>query len=149
MITLSQFAKGATIPAELVPNAQITVNVLNAVFEAFPGVFLFSSGYRTPAHNAAVGGVPDSFHVKGFAGDFYPNDGNFAKYKSGVISILDRFGFELIDESKKPNAAHFHIEPQPGATIKTNILPSGSADKNSNGLAWLFFLGIAVIALRD
>ena len=28
-----------------------------------------ASGYRTPAHNAAVGGAPGSFHMKGMAAD--------------------------------------------------------------------------------
>jgi zinc D-Ala-D-Ala carboxypeptidase len=31
--------------------------------------FFINSGYRTPAHNAAVGGVPNSSHVKGLAAD--------------------------------------------------------------------------------
>ncbi len=31
---------------------------------------IITSGYRTPAHNKAVGGAPNSYHVKGRAADF-------------------------------------------------------------------------------
>lgn len=31
--------------------------------------FIVNSGYRTPAHNAAVGGVPNSAHLHGWAAD--------------------------------------------------------------------------------
>ncbi|MDB5505976.1 MAG: hypothetical protein JWR75_614 [Devosia sp.] len=45
-----------------------------AIWE-FEGYFgkkiIMSSGYRDPAHNASVGGVDNSFHVKCMAADFY------------------------------------------------------------------------------
>ena len=33
------------------------------------GPWIITSGYRTPAHNAAVGGVPNSAHTRGLAAD--------------------------------------------------------------------------------
>ena len=143
MITLKQFANGQTIPAQLVENAQITVNVLNAVFGSFPGKFKFNSGYRSPSRNAAVGGVSDSYHPKALAGDFSPLDGNYPKYKAPVAAIVARFGFELIDESKKKDAAHFHIEPAPGATITKKISPPD--DKTD--WTWLLLVGAAIVLL--
>jgi uncharacterized protein YcbK (DUF882 family) len=34
----------------------------------------FSSGYRDPKHNAAVNGVPNSGHTRGWKADFSGND---------------------------------------------------------------------------
>ncbi len=39
------------------------------LMQQFPGL-RFTSGYRDPAHNRAVGGVPNSWHTKGRAIDF-------------------------------------------------------------------------------
>ncbi len=113
MVTLIQFAGGAKIPQSLTANAAKTVKIVNEIFAAFPGKFKFNSGYRAPAHNAKVGGVSNSYHTQAAAADISPLDGNFPKYKAGVIAVLDKYGYELIDESRKPGAAHFHIEPAP------------------------------------
>ena len=37
---------------------------------------IVNSGYRSPEHNAAVGGVPNSQHVLGTAADIRPEDLN-------------------------------------------------------------------------
>lgn len=42
-----------------------------------------TSGYRSPAHNAAVGGAPNSYHVQGLAFDFLPK-------RSGLWGKLDK-----------------------------------------------------------
>jgi zinc D-Ala-D-Ala carboxypeptidase len=39
---------------------------------AFP--FIITSGYRTPSHNAVVGGKRDSAHLKGLAADILISD---------------------------------------------------------------------------
>lgn len=39
-----------------------------------------TSGYRCPAHNAAVGGAPDSAHTRGEAADFWVS-GNRDRFK--------------------------------------------------------------------
>lgn len=113
IVTLTQFGGSETVPAALVANASSTIQIVNEIFAAYPGKFKFNSGYRSPVHNKAVGGVPTSYHVKALAADISPLDGNFPKYKDGVIAILQKHGYELIDESTKPGAAHFHIEPSP------------------------------------
>lgn len=54
--------QGKRIDASVLPYAQ-------QIQQRFPGL-RFSSGYRDPVHNARVGGVPNSWHLKGRALDF-------------------------------------------------------------------------------
>lgn len=70
----------ATAHTELanVPNAAIIgnlealcVNVLEPMRAALGGPVVITSGYRSPALNAAVGGVPNSQHQLGEAADLY------------------------------------------------------------------------------
>ena len=46
-------------------------NVLDPLREAYGKPIYVTSGYRCPAHNAAVGGVPNSQHMKGEACDIH------------------------------------------------------------------------------
>lgn len=45
MLTVSQYAKGNSIPNQYAANAQMTVGIVNEVFAAFPNRFRFTSGY--------------------------------------------------------------------------------------------------------
>ena len=116
MLTVQQYAKGAAIPQNYLSNAQFTVGILNEIFNTFPNQFTFNSGYRTPAHNKAVGGVANSFHVQALAGDITPKNGNYNQYKPALAAIVAKYGWELIDERSKN---HFHIEPRNGQTALT------------------------------
>jgi hypothetical protein len=126
MLTVQQYAKGATIPQKYLANAQVTIGIVNEIFNQFPNQFTFNSGYRTPTHNAAVGGVPNSFHVQALAADVTPKNGNYNQYKSALTSLVAKYGWELIDERNKN---HFHIEPsRNGASLAVDNrqLPSNS-----------------------
>ena len=50
------------------------VEFLNQLRLRFGYALIVNSGYRSPEHNAAVGGVPNSQHVKGLAADIRPQD---------------------------------------------------------------------------
>ncbi len=113
MLTVQQYAKGATIPQKYLNNAQLTVHIVNEIFSAFPNQFTFNSGYRTPARNVATGGVANSYHVQALAADITPVNHSFDKYKSALTTIVSKYGWELIDERKKN---HFHIEPSGNKT---------------------------------
>lgn len=54
-----------------------------------------TSGFRCPDHNAAVGGEPDSHHMKGMAMDFYPNGISLREARS---RILDAYGVGRLPE---------------------------------------------------
>ena len=48
------------------------VHLLNRIRELFGKPIIVNSAYRSPAHNAAVGGVANSYHVQGLAADIRP-----------------------------------------------------------------------------
>jgi len=54
--------------------------------------FYINSGYRTPAHNKKVGGVPGSAHTKGLAADIAVTPATYGK----VLSALIKAGFKRI-----------------------------------------------------
>jgi uncharacterized protein YcbK (DUF882 family) len=51
------------------------LQVLDAMREAIGGSVSLSCAYRCPAHNAEVGGVPNSYHTQGIAADVLVPDG--------------------------------------------------------------------------
>ncbi len=53
---------------------QCLLDFLNALRLRFGRAIIVNSGYRSPEHNAAVGGVPNSYHTKGLAADIRPRD---------------------------------------------------------------------------
>lgn len=109
MVTLSQFGN---VPASLAGNAQTTLAIVNEIFAAFPGRFRFTSGYRTPAQNAAANGVPNSFHVQALAADFVPVDGRFVTAeKASIAGIVGKYGGEVIQHNAG-SGEHYHIEPK-------------------------------------
>lgn len=132
------FAQFGNPPSELINNAKLTISIVDEIFSIFPNQFKFSSGYRTPQHNSAVGGVSNSYHVKALAADFTPLNGNFDYYKNSLIQIVSKYGFELIDERNKN---HFHIEPSPNG-----IKIADSSNSSSNNTV-LFVAGILILVL--
>lgn len=46
--------------------------MLNAIRSRYGKPIVVNSGYRSPEHNAAVGGVKNSFHTLGLAADIRP-----------------------------------------------------------------------------
>lgn len=70
----------------------------------FPGTQV-SSLYRTPEHNAEVGGVANSQHMRGTAGDFVVPQAEQAQF----IARAKALGYEVI-----PEGDHVHVELPPG-----------------------------------
>lgn len=113
MVSIIQFGGSEKVPSALQPNANQTISILNEIFTAFPGRFRFTSGYRSPAHNASVGGVPTSYHVKALAGDFVPVSGVYLNSEmAGVRAIAAKYGYEVIIHNVG-SGKHYHIEPMP------------------------------------
>jgi zinc D-Ala-D-Ala carboxypeptidase len=77
--TLEEFTRSTTanrlkidnsVPADLMPNIQLTAIKLELVRKVLGKPIIITSGYRCPALNARVGGAATSAHTKGLAVDF-------------------------------------------------------------------------------
>ena len=65
-----------------------------------------TSTYRSPAHNKRVGGVPNSYHLKGLARDSVPPPGmSMAQYAVELRRLNPHL--DVINEGD-----HIHIEPR-------------------------------------
>jgi uncharacterized protein YcbK (DUF882 family) len=64
---------GEECPAELLPNLQkLVIDVLQPVRYRWRGPLVIVSGYRTPEHNAKVGGARQSTHLTAEGADIRP-----------------------------------------------------------------------------
>ena len=61
-------------------------------------------GYRTPEHNAAIGGVPDSAHTKGMAADIAAPQDPFHREK--MMWAFGAAGFVRVESAP----IHFHVD---------------------------------------
>ena len=65
---------GAPSPYGPMNVRQELVDFLNQLRLRFGKPLIVTSGYRSPEHNKAVGGVANSYHTQGLAADIRPED---------------------------------------------------------------------------
>jgi uncharacterized protein YcbK (DUF882 family) len=69
---LSEFTKnGNSLPLSLLPNMKEVANNLQVLRDYLQKPINVNSGYRNPEYNAKIGGVKNSFHMKGMAADIH------------------------------------------------------------------------------
>lgn len=73
--------------------------------------FRINSGFRTPEHNAKVGGTENSSHLKGFAADIHATS---SSYKYEILSALLKAGFTRIGIAD----SFIHVDNDPNKTQK-------------------------------
>lgn len=56
-------------PDWIIHNLTLLAHRLQGIRDLLGRAIIINSGYRTPAHNKAVGGVKNSYHLKGMAAD--------------------------------------------------------------------------------
>lgn len=68
---LAEFAckDGTPVPADLIPNVELLAKNLQVLRDHLGEPIHINSGYRSPAHNAKVGGKKNSYHMKAMAAD--------------------------------------------------------------------------------
>ena len=60
--------------------------------------FKITSGYRSKEHNEAVGGVPNSSHLRGYAADIACTDSGGDRYI--ILNAIIKAGFKRIGSGK-------------------------------------------------
>lgn len=73
---------------QIVKNLQELIDFLNPIREAWGSPIKVTSGYRCPQLNARVGGAKTSAHLKGFAADLQPANGNMKEFKQFIQRYL-------------------------------------------------------------
>lgn len=101
---------GAAFP--LSADTEAFLDRLQALRDALGFPFVITSGYRSPAHNSAVGGVGDSPHVKGRAVDIRV----YGERALMVVSYARQFGFTGVGVSQKGahGARFIHLDDTEG-----------------------------------
>lgn len=68
------------------------LEVLEKIRSHFEAPCIINSGYRTPNHNAKIGGAKNSYHCKGMAADIVVKDHDAKEVAKYANEILDKGG---------------------------------------------------------
>lgn len=96
---------------------------LAEAFEAIRAIWgvpiTVTSGYRTPAYNASVGGAPHSQHVQGLALDLEPPDGvTVQDFWDEILRMAEDAGIRGVGYAA-PSKGHFvHIDCRDADTVE-------------------------------
>lgn len=115
--TIKELTRSATAQARGIDNTPspeirakletLIVNCLDPIRRIYGKPIIVSSGYRSPALNAAVGGVANSQHTKGEAADLQPASGGSL---AGIIRAAVQFGnYDQLIIEQKGNSKWLHV----------------------------------------
>lgn len=83
---------------------------LDGLREAWGSGIYVSSGFRCDKLNAAVAGVPDSLHKKGYAADIQPSNGKIDEFKRFVVEWLKDKAFDEAILERKGKVEWVHLQ---------------------------------------
>lgn len=88
--TLQEFAchDGAAVPSELIPNVKELAKNLQVLRNALGESIRVNSGYRTPAYNKKIGGVPNSQHLQAKAADIVVKSKTPKQLAAAIESLI-------------------------------------------------------------
>lgn len=72
---------------------------------------VFTCTYRSPEHNARVGGAKKSNHLTGCACDIIDSDGKLKKYLRANIAVLEECDLYAEDFDSTPTWVHLQTNP--------------------------------------
>lgn len=107
----------------------LTQRLLDPMREAWGSALVVSSGYRCKKLNSAVGGVPNSAHLTGWAADIRPSDSRrTAKFILWVTGWLadNHIAFDQAIDERSGGARWLHISlyDNEGRQRRQNIVMS-------------------------
>lgn len=88
--TLAEFAShdGAPVPADVLTNLQELAKNLQVLRDYLNTPLKINSGYRSPAHNKAVGGAQFSQHMLGKAADISSNKYTPEQIHAAILHLI-------------------------------------------------------------
>jgi len=135
--TLSNInSRGTPPPPELQNNAQELADQLNIIqdelFKIDPSYSVsITSSYRTPSHNADVGGVQNSWHLQAKAVDFKVQNMPAQEVHRFIMNLIDNGVILTGGVGQMANATHYDT----GGTKKTWGYTTGSGS-GTYGMEW-------------
>jgi len=111
MITLPTYFKHSGASQEVIDNATELLEKVNAFLAESPFDPKVSSGWRPPAHNAKVGGAPNSKHMTGEAIDLADPEGKLGDWVMENVEVLVKHGIWCEHPDATPTWLHCQIVP--------------------------------------
>ena len=109
--TLDEFQSkdGAAMPAEVAINIYRVAMELEVLRRRVGKRITINSGYRSPAHNAAVGGAQNSQHMKGTAADIVVDGMKPEEVAATIQALADQNKMQVGWMKIYPSFVHFDI----------------------------------------
>ena len=109
-----------TPPGEALENLYLLAMALEEIRARLGKPIVISSGYRSPALNAAVGGAPNSAHVLGYAADLTCPGFGAPLSVCKAIATLPGFRYDqVIAEFVTANGGWCHLSIDPRGRMQT------------------------------
>jgi uncharacterized protein YcbK (DUF882 family) len=118
MITIQEMMgdnKYDDLSEELKRNAEEQLRRVNLFRKEYGIPMIVNSGYRTPEHNAAIGGAKNSSHCTCQAIDFRDNDNKLKEFIAKDPAILERCDLYMEAPESTPTWVH----------LQSRVIPSG------------------------
>lgn len=111
MISLEEFLRGEVCPPEYEVNAQQLLERVNSFLAEAGLTRKPTSGFRTAAHNKAVGGAPQSAHLTCQAVDLADRDRKLSDWCEKNPEMLEKYLLWMEDPSRTPTWVHLQTRP--------------------------------------
>lgn len=79
----------APMPLDVMQNVQKLAEQLQVLIDYLGKPIKITSGYRSPNHNARIGGAKHSYHVKGMAADIQVKDIQPKEVKKLIVHLMN------------------------------------------------------------
>ncbi len=96
--------------AEIIFNATVLLDRVNALEKRYGTELKLSSGYRPPEINKQIGGAPNSCHLTGEAIDIRDPHGEFAEWLLENLIVLEALDLFMESPSSTKAAPHVHLQ---------------------------------------